>query len=142
MREDIDPVRWAGQWEVVALPEHMQTSNAGQIREELLPVINGSAPTLIADMTATTSCAHAGPDAVVCAFQRAAIGATESQLVVTAQHVSRMPSFSGPDRLISSYPSLEAATGAGKPAVALAVAARPGASWQQILVGSIVQYGR
>ena len=36
MREDIDPVRWAGQRGVVALPEHMDTSNAGQIREELL----------------------------------------------------------------------------------------------------------
>ena len=80
MREDIDPVRWAGQRGVVTLPEHMDTSHAGQIREELLSVI---------------------------------------------------------------YPSLvEAATGAGKPAVALAVVARPGASWQQIMVGSIVRYGR
>ena len=99
MREDIDPVRWAGQRGVVALPEHMDTSNAGQIRGE-------------------------------------------SQPVVTAQHVSRMLSFSAPDRLISIYPSLESDTSAGKPAVALAVAARPGASWQQILVGSIVRYGR
>ena len=142
MREDIDPVRWAGQRGVVALPEHMDTSNAGQIREELLSVINGSATALIADMTATTSCGHSGADAVVCAFQRVVIGGTESQPVVTAQHVSRMLSFSGLDRLISIYPSLEAATGAGKPAVALAVVARPGASWQQILVGSIVRYGR
>ena len=110
MREDIDPVRWAGQRGVVALPEHMDTSNAGQIREELLSVINGSATALIADMTATTSCGHAGADAVVCAFQRVVIGGTESQPVVTAQHVSRLLSFSGPDRLISIYPSLEAAT--------------------------------
>ena len=142
MREDIDPVRWASQRRVVALPEHVDTSNAGQIREELLSGITGSATALIADMSAMTSCGHAGADAVVCAFQRDVIGGTESQPVVAAQHVSRVLSFSAPDRLISICPSLEAATGAGKPAVALAVAARPGASWQRILVGSIVRYGR
>ena len=79
MREDIDPGAMGRQRGVVALPEHMDTSNVGQIREELLPVINGSAPALIADMTATTSRGHSGADA---------------------------------------------------------------ASWQQILVGSIVRYGR
>ena len=142
MREDIDPVRWAGQRGAVALPGHMDTSNAGQIREELLSLINGGATALIADMTATTSCGHAGADAVVCAFQRVVIGGTESQPVVTAQHASRLLSFSGLDRLVSVYPSEEAATGAGKPAVALAVVARPGALWQQIMVGSIVRYGR
>ena len=132
MREDIDPVQWAGQQAVVALPEHMDASNAGQIREELLSVINGGATALIADMTATTSCGHAGADAVVCAFQRAVISGTELRLVVTAQHVSQMLSFSGLDRLVCTYPSVEAATGASKPAVALAVVARPGASWQRI----------
>src|ERR1019366_3968201 len=124
MREDIDPVRWAGQQAVVALPGQMDTPNAGQIREELLSVINGGATALIADMTATTSCGHADADAVVCDFQRALIGGTESQPVVTAQHVSRMLSFSDLDRLVSPYPPLEAATGAGKPTVALAVVAR------------------
>ena len=99
MREDIDPVQWAGQQAVVALPE----------------------------MTATTSCDHVGADALMGAFQRAAIGGTELRLVVTAQHVSRVLSLSGPDRLLSIYPSLEAATGASKPA-ALAVVARPGGS--------------
>ena len=38
MREDIDPVQWAGQQAVVALPVHMDASNAGQIREGLLSV--------------------------------------------------------------------------------------------------------
>ena len=142
MREDIDPVRWAGQQAVVAPPEQMDTSNAGQIREELLSVINGGATALIADMTATTSCGHSGADAVLCAFQQAVIGGTELQPVVTAQHVSRLLSFSGLDRLVSIYPSEEAATGAGKPTVALALMARPGALWQQIMVGSIVRYGR
>ena len=68
MREDIDPVPWAGQRAAVALPVHMDASNAGQIRGELLSVINGGAAALIADMTATTSCDHVGADAVVRAF--------------------------------------------------------------------------
>ena len=70
MREDIDPVRWAGQRGVVALPQHVDTSNACQIREELLSGINGSATALIVDMTGRTSCGHSGADAVVRAFQR------------------------------------------------------------------------
>ena len=41
MREDIGPGQWAGQPAVVALPERMDASSAGQIREELLSVING-----------------------------------------------------------------------------------------------------
>jgi anti-anti-sigma regulatory factor len=83
MREDIDPVQWVGQQAVVALPVLMDASNAGQVREELLSVINGGATALIADMTATTSRDHAGADAVVRAFQRAVICGTELRLVVT-----------------------------------------------------------
>ena len=51
MREDIEPVQWIGQQAVVAHPVLMDTSNAGQVREELLSVINGGATALIADMT-------------------------------------------------------------------------------------------
>ena len=43
MREDIDLVQWASQQAVVALPVHMDASDAGQIREELLSAINGGA---------------------------------------------------------------------------------------------------
>jgi hypothetical protein len=53
MREDIEPVQRASQQAVVAIPVHMDASNAGQIREELLSVNNGGATALIADMTAT-----------------------------------------------------------------------------------------
>jgi anti-anti-sigma regulatory factor len=64
------PVQWTGRQAIVALPEHIGLSNAGLIREELLSVINRGATTLIADMTATISCDHAGADAVARAFQR------------------------------------------------------------------------
>jgi anti-anti-sigma regulatory factor len=37
----------------VTLPEHIDVSNADQIREELLSAINRGAAALIADLTAT-----------------------------------------------------------------------------------------
>jgi hypothetical protein len=49
----------------MALPERMDVPNAGQIGGELLPVIRGGARALIADLTATVWCDHAGACAVV-----------------------------------------------------------------------------
>jgi len=103
----------------MALPEHMDASSAGQIGEELLSLINAGARALIADMTATIWCDHAGTDTVVRAFQRAVISGTELRLVVTAPRVSHALSLSGLDRLVPIYPSLEAATAASAPAAAL-----------------------
>jgi anti-anti-sigma regulatory factor len=62
---------------IVTLPEQIDVTNAGQIREELLLVINHAAAALIADMTATVSCDHAGADAVVHGYQRAVGGRGE-----------------------------------------------------------------
>ena len=123
MTSDACPVQWAGRQAVVPLPEHIGLSNAGLIGEELLSVINCGATTLIADMTATISCDHAGADAVARAFQRAVISGTELRLVVTAQIVRRVLGINGLDRLVCIYPSLEAATAARPPAPALALVA-------------------
>ena len=142
MREDIDSVPWAGQRAVVALPVHMDASNAGQIHRELLSVINGGSAALIADMTATTSCDHVAADAVVRAFQRAVISGTELRLVVTAEHVLRVLSLSGLDHLVPIYPSLEAATAASTSAEVLAVVAGPGLGGSRSWGGSTVGYGR
>jgi anti-anti-sigma factor len=120
---DVYPVQWTGRQAVIALPEHIDVSNAGQIREELLSVINRGAKALIADLTATVSCDHAGADALVRAYQRAVISGTELRLVVTAQIVRGMLSLNGLDRLVSIYPSLEAATAARAPAAVIPVAA-------------------
>jgi anti-anti-sigma factor len=114
--EDLYPVEWAGGQAVVTLPEHIGISNAGQVREELLSVINRGATTLIADMTATVTCDHSGAEAVVRAWQRAAASGTELRLVVTAQIVARMLGLVGLDRRVSVYPSLDAATSARLPA--------------------------
>jgi anti-sigma B factor antagonist len=110
------PVRWTGRQAVVTLPEHIGASNAGQLREELLSVIGRGAETVIADMSTTISCDHAGTDAVVRACQRAAISGAKLRLVVTTRIACRMHSLGGLDGLVSTYPSLEAAVAAGPPA--------------------------
>jgi len=65
--------------------EHVDLSTAGSIREELLTLINRGAETLIADMSATVSCDHAGTDTLARVYQRAAASGTELRLVVTAR---------------------------------------------------------
>jgi anti-anti-sigma factor len=121
---DAYPVQWLGSQAVVTLPEHVDVSNAGQIREELLSVINRGADAVIADMSATASCDHAGADAMARAYQRAVVSGTQIRLVVTAQIVRRVLSIRGLDRLISIYPSLEGAIAAGAPA-AVSLASGP-----------------
>ena len=113
--KDSYPVRWAGRQAVVTLPEHISAANAGQIREELLAVINRGAWTVIVDMTTTISCDHAGMDAVVRACQRAVLSGAELRLVVAARTAWRRLSLSGLDGLVSIYPSLAAAVAAGPP---------------------------
>ena len=142
MRENIGPVQWAGQQAVVALPAHMDASNAGRIGEVLLSVIDRAATKLIADMTTTIWCDHAGADAVVRAFRRAVISGTQLRLVVPAQHVRRVLSLSGLDHLVPIYPSLEAATAASPPAAALTVVAGPGLGGSRSWGGGTVGYGR
>jgi anti-sigma B factor antagonist len=127
--EDLYPVEWAGGQAVVTLPEHIGISNAGQVREQLLSVINRGATILIADMTATISCDHAGADAVIRVRQRAVASGTELRLVVTAQTVARVLSLVGLDRTVAVYPSLDTAT-AARPSAAAGVRAEdvPGGS--------------
>ena len=107
--ENSYPVRWTGRQALVALPEYMDASNAGQIREELLSVINQGAEALVVDMTGTISCDRAGADAVARAYQRAVVGRTELRLVVTSGVVLRMLGMTGVGRLVPVYPSVEAA---------------------------------
>jgi anti-anti-sigma factor len=126
MFEDPYPVRWIGSRATVTLPEHIDLSNADQIREELLSVINRGATELIVDLTPTVSCDHAGADAVARAYQRGVISGTRLRLVVTAPIVRRVISISGLDRLISIYPSLEAAIAAEAPAAVVPPVPRPG----------------
>jgi anti-anti-sigma factor len=109
------PVQWAGQQAVVTLPEDTDVTNVALLREQLLSLINRGAAVLIADMTAIASCDHAVADAIARAYQRAAVSGTQLRLVVSAPVVRRVLGIEGLDRLVSIYPTLEAATGAGTP---------------------------
>jgi anti-anti-sigma factor len=114
MRDDAFPVEWTGRQAVVALPGHVDVSNVDQLRDRLLAVINRGAAVLIADMTGTASCDHAGVETIARACQRAAIGGTRVRLAVTAPGVRRVLAIEGLDRMVPIYPSLEAATEAGR----------------------------
>ena len=107
------PVQWRGRQAVVTLPDHIDTSNASQIGEELHSLINSGATELIADMTATVSCDYSGADAIAHAHRHALIYGTQLRLVVTAQIVQRVLTLNGLDRLIPVYPFRAAATAAG-----------------------------
>jgi anti-sigma B factor antagonist len=113
MAEDICPAQWINRQAVVTLPEHMDRSNADRVRERLLLVINRGAAALIADLAATVSCDYSGADALVRAYQRAVASGTELRIVVTADVVRRVLSLGGLDRLVSVYPTLDAALAAG-----------------------------
>jgi anti-anti-sigma factor len=112
---DAFPVSWLDRQAVVTLPEHIDVANAGQLREQLLSVVNRGAVVLIADMTGTASCDHAGADALARACQRAAVSGAQLRVVVSVPIVRRVLSIEGLDRLVSIYPSLEAALAAGQP---------------------------
>lgn len=107
------PVQWTGQQAVVTLPQHIGTSNAGQIRGQLLWLINRGAAVLIADMTGTVSCDYSGADALARAHHRAMANGTELRLAVTADPVRRVLALNGFDRVVAIYPDLDAATAAG-----------------------------
>ena len=118
--EDIYPVQWTGRQALIMLPEHIDVSNAGSIREELLSVINRGAEALIVDMTATISCDQAAAKAVARAYQRAVVSGTELRLAVTSDAVLQMLGVTGVGHVVPVYPSVEAASVARSPAASAA----------------------
>jgi anti-sigma B factor antagonist len=118
-------VEWVGRQAVVRLPGHIDLSNAASISEELLVLINRGAAALVVDMTATASCDYAGAETLVRAYRRAVANGTQLRLVVPAEVVRRVLSLNGLDRLVSVYPSPEAAIAAGVPVAQAAAGAGP-----------------
>jgi anti-sigma B factor antagonist len=111
------PVLWLGQMAVVSLPVEIDIANAGQVREDLLTVLNRGPVTLIVDMAGTTFCDSAGVNAIVRAYQQAAACGARMRLVVSAPTVQRVLAITGVDRLIGTWPSVAAAlTAADQPA--------------------------
>jgi anti-anti-sigma factor len=119
MPDDQFPVQWMGRLAIVGFPAHLDVSNADQLRDRLLSVIDRGAAVLVADMSGTLSCDHAGADIIARAFQRAAVSGTQLRLAVTAPVVRRVLGIEGLDRLVAIYPSLEAAAAPAEPAAPL-----------------------
>jgi anti-sigma B factor antagonist len=108
------PVLWIGPTAVVTLPAEIDITNADQIREDLLSVLNQGAVLLIADLSATTFCDSAGVGALARTFRRADASQSEMRLVITTPAVRRVLTLTGIDRLLDLYPSVTAAL-AGRP---------------------------
>ena len=114
MTEGTEPAGWAGQRTVVVFPEHVDVSAAAQVGGQLLAAFDRGAAVVIADMSATASCAGACADLVASAVQQAAARQAELRLVATAPAVRRLLAARGLDRLVPVYPSLEAAVADGE----------------------------
>jgi len=110
------PVRWLNGHAIITLPEHIDPSTIGPIREQLLSIINRDVLVLVVGMSGTISCDDSGADALARVHQRALASGTELRLVVSSEIVRRVLSVSGVDRLMSVYPSMEAALTATLPA--------------------------
>jgi anti-sigma B factor antagonist len=103
------PVLWIGQTAVVTLPAEIDITNADQVREDLLSVLNQGATLLIADLSATTFCDSAGVSALARTFRRADANQGGMRLVVSTRAVQRVLALTGVDRLVDIYPSVTAA---------------------------------
>jgi anti-anti-sigma factor len=102
----------------MAFPEQVDVSNAGLIREQMLAVISRGATVLIADLTDTISCDHAGADAIGHVYQRAQVSGTELRLVVSSEIVQRVLTAGGVGRVVSIYPFVSASLAPRRPGAA------------------------
>lgn len=114
MPENTCRVLWTGDIAVISLPEEVDVTNSGDVREELLAVVNRGAEVMIADMSKTVFCDSSGVGALVRAFRRATSSGTKMRLVVTGSAVQRVLTLTGVDRLVECYPTVSAALGSSK----------------------------
>ena len=106
------PVLWIGRTAVVSLPTEIDITNADQVREDLLSVLNQGADLLVADLSKTTFCDSAGISALARGFRRAEASQSDMRLVVSTLAVQRVLRLTGVDRLLDIYPSVAAALAA------------------------------
>ena len=92
----------------MTLPAEIDTTNADQVRESLLGVVNQGAASLVADLSQTTFCDSTGVSALVRTFKRATASGGGMRLVVSSPAVHRVLSITGVDHLMPLYPSVAA----------------------------------
>jgi anti-sigma B factor antagonist len=103
------PVTWLGEAAVITLPEEIDISNADQVRDDLLSLLNRGPAVMIVDMAQTTFCDSAGVNALVRAHKRATANGADMRLIVTSPGVQRILNITGVDSLITVYPSVTTA---------------------------------
>lgn len=106
------PVLWISRTAVVSLPGEIDITNADQVREDLLSVLNQGAALLIADLSKTTFCDSAGVSALARSFRRAKASQSGMRLVVSTLAVQRVLALTGIDRVLDIYPSVAASLAA------------------------------
>lgn len=109
MPDDRFPVTWSGRAAVVAVPVELDLTIADGLRDALLGVLNEGALGLVVDMTATTFCDSAGISAITRAVRRASAHDATMRLAVVSPAVLRVLDLVGIDRLIETYPDVQAA---------------------------------
>jgi anti-anti-sigma factor len=97
---------------LAGLPERVDQSNAEQIRDELLALIDGQALVLLVDMTGTTACDHACGDALTSVYHRAMASGVGLRFIGGVDTVLRTLAMCGLDRVIPVYRTLGAALSA------------------------------
>jgi len=106
------PVLWIDRVAVTTLPAEIDITNADQVREDLLSVLDQGAVLLIADLGKATFCDSAGVAALVRAFRRAEAGGSRMHLVVSTSPVQRVLALTGVDRLLDIFPNVTGALAA------------------------------
>jgi anti-anti-sigma factor len=123
-------VRWAGSVAVAAVPAEVDLTNAQEILEGLLSVVDDRPSMLIVDMTQTGFCDSAGAASLLQVQRTAAIAQIPLQLAAS-EPVMRILNLLGLDNLIDIRPAVAAGLDGGEaapPAASGDVAAPPAAS--------------
>jgi anti-sigma B factor antagonist len=89
---------------VIRLPAEIDVTNARRVGEELSSAFASGVGTVIADMTATTSCDFRGARELLLAHNKAAAEGNELRIVMPSAGVRRVFELNGLDQVLAIYP--------------------------------------
>jgi anti-sigma B factor antagonist len=95
--------------EIVTLPDEIDVTNAQSIGDELHAAFGPGVAIVIADMTQTAFLDSSGVRYLLLASEHAANANAELRLVTESAAVLRVLQITGVDRLLKTYPTLQAA---------------------------------
>lgn len=101
---------------MVAFPDHVDRQLAASMGEQLRQALGQGATLVVADMSRTVSCDAACAEMLARVHEAALVHQAELRLVVGAAEVAELIRAAGLDRLVSVFPSVQAAISNGLPA--------------------------